>query len=366
MLRSMIAPTKYFQGNALLADAYRHVSHIGRRFVIIADDQVKGLIETRIKQGFRSAGSECVFLKFNGETSLQEIWRLTELAAKENCSGIIGAGGGKAMDTAKMVGDLCGLPIVSIPTCASNDAACSYVASIYTEDGNFLKAQKLKEGPAVVLADTEIIANAPVRLMVAGIGEAFATYYETRACERSGIQNYTGAVGSHTSVAMAKLCRNLLLKYGEQAIKDTKDKKGSRAIENVIEANIYLSAVSFQNNGCAAAQAIYNGMTVSVKPFHAMHGEGIAFGTLIQLIMEYREAGQWNEEEWEQIVDFYRRVGLPRRFEQLGIADPKEGLLHDIARESCRKNANIHNMPFEATEDKVYRALIQLRDMDLD
>lgn len=365
MAKSLAAPTKYFQGSALLSDVYRYVSHIGRRFVIITDERVKKIVEERIAEGFQNASSQCVFLDFRGETSYEEVSRLAKLTAEQECSGIIGVGGGKAIDAAKLVGDICGLPVVIAPTSAATDGPCTCLAVLYTEDGKYLKVQKLKEGPAVVLVDTEIISKAPTHLLVWGMGNAFASYYEARACERSGVQNYTGGVRMHSALTLAKLCRDLLLKYGEQAIEDVKAKRVTQAVENVVEANIYLSGVGFENSGCAAAHGIYNGMTVAVKPFQAANGEGIAFGTLVQLIMEYNEAGSWNEMEWDQAIAFYRKVGLPFNFAQLNMTNLRDNLLQDIAKASCMTGSNIHNMPFKITEEKVFKALKQLKKMDL-
>lgn len=364
MAKSLITPARYFQGSALLSDAYRYVSHIGRRFAILADDRVKGLIEDRIREGFRNAGNQCTFLEFNGESSQKEIIRLTSLVKENNYSGIIGAGGGKTLDTAKLVGDACGLSVVTVPTSASNDAACSCVASVYTEDGSFLKLQKMKEGPQVVLVDTEIISKAPSELLVAGMGNAISSFFESRACQRSGVQNYTGGVRTHMALSLTKLCRDLLLKYGEQAKHDVEANCVTGAVESIVEANIYLSGVGFVNSGCAACHAVYNGMTIALRPLDLMHGKGIAFGTLIQLIMEYTETGEWEYEEWDETIDFFRKVGLPVNFQQLGISDPDDTLLLDIANASCFSGSNIYNMPFEITAEKVFCALKKMRSIE--
>lgn len=365
MAKSLATPAKYFQGSTLLSDAYRYVSHLGRSFVIVSDIQVKELIEERVKEGFRSAGNLCAFLNFNGESSPQEVSRLAELVRKEEYSGIIGAGGGKALDTAKLVGDSCGLPVVTVPTSASNDSPCSCVASLYTEDGRFIKLQRLKESPAVVLVDTEIIAKAPARLLTAGMGSAYAAYYEARACQRSGIQNYTGGTRAHTALTLTELCHDLLLKYGKQAKLDVQAKTVTHAVEAIVEANIYLSGVGFVNSGCAASHGVYNAMTIALPSLNSMHGEGIAFGVLVQLIMEYNEEGQWNCEEWERTLSFYREVGLPRNFQHLGIVTDGDDQLERIAAAACLPESNIYNMPFEITEKKVFQALKQLRNMKL-
>ena len=367
MVKSLLAPAKYYQGTAILSDAYRYVAHIGRNFVIIADDKVTDIISNRINTGFKNAGSECRFMRFNGESTLKEVKRLaSKVSNEEGCDGIIGAGGGKTLDTAKLVGNMCGLPVVSVPTIASNDSACSCMASIYSESGSFQKIERVKENPKVVLVDTEIISKAPMRFFIAGMGEAFSTYYSARACYRSGVPNYTGGERTYTALSISKTCRDVLLRYGVQALEDMKARRISEPIERIIEANIYLSGVGYENNGCAASHAVHNALTIAVNPFGSMHGEGTAFGVLVQLIMEYYEVGQWDHDEWNCIINFYRDIGLPRNYAHLKIAEPDGAFLSRVAEAACLKNSNIHNMPFKVTEKKVYDALKTLRDMDID
>lgn len=109
------------------------------------------------------------------------------MAYQHGCDAIIGIGGGKALDTAKAVATNLGdLPTIIIPTIASNDAPCSSVAVIYNEQGVVIKALMMKHNPDLVLVDTGIIAQAPKQYLVSGMGDALSTYFEARACQRSG------------------------------------------------------------------------------------------------------------------------------------------------------------------------------------
>jgi glycerol dehydrogenase len=101
---------------------------------------------------------------------------------------------------------------------------------------------------------------------------------------------------------MAKLCKEILLKYGVQAKKDVEAHKNSEALEKIIEANIYLSGVGFENNGCAIAHALYSGMTSAIKDFSALHGEAVAYGTIVQLIAE--EMNGKSREDFTKVVAF--------------------------------------------------------------
>jgi glycerol dehydrogenase len=221
----------------------------------------------------------------------------------------------------------------------------------------------MKKNPDMVIVDTNVIANAPVRLLVAGMGDAFATYYEARACHQSGTTNYTGGRHTEAAFALAKLCNDILLEYGVEAKQSVEKKEWSEALEKVVEANILLSGVGFENNGCAIAHAIYNGMTAAIKPFPIMHGEGVAFGTIVQLVTEYMVNNQWNDEEFKEVLNFYVSVGLPYSFENLGIDSPSDQLLMEISEATCSSGPNAHKMPFEVTPQVIYESLLRVNKL---
>ena len=147
----------------------------------------------------------------------------------------------------------------------------------------------------------------------------------------------------------------------------SKPKKLSRQrheVDYVAEANIYLSGVGFENNGAAMCHATYNGLTAVLTPFPVMHGEGVAFGLMLQLVMEYTEAGKWDDAEWKMVVDFYHSVGLPTKFSQIKIDDPNDALLAKIAQ-AIDETPNAHKMPFEVNADKILAGLKKVREMDI-
>ena len=94
------------------------------------------------------------------------------------------AWGGKAIDTAKIAADRAGLPAIIIPTIASTDAPCSGCAVIYSKDGVFDSVCYQKSNPAAVLVDVAVIAAAPTRFLVAGMGDALSTWFEASSCAK--------------------------------------------------------------------------------------------------------------------------------------------------------------------------------------
>src|SRR5699024_1580455 len=122
---------------------------------------------------------EFVAANFNGECSRQEVARLQEMAKANKCACTIGLGGGKAIDTAKCVAK--GEALIICPTIAATDAPTSHSAVLYTPDGAFDDYAYFKQSPSVILIDTSVIAKAPVRFLVSGMGDALSTYFEARA-----------------------------------------------------------------------------------------------------------------------------------------------------------------------------------------
>lgn len=363
MYKSLVTPGKYYQGKDIVDNLYTYINFIGKRFAILIDQIVFELVSNKIDKGFLNTDGEYEFILFNNESTESEANRIADLVKSKNIDGIIGAGGGKVIDTSKLVSNICNLPLVVIPTSAASDAPCSAASIIYDEDGTFLISSRMKRNPDVVIVDTMIIAKAPLRLLIAGMGDAFATYYEARACHQSGALNYTGGRNTEAAYALARLCNDILLKYGTEAKVSVEKKEWSEALEKIVEANIYLSGVGFENNGCAIAHAIYNGMTAVLKPFPVMHGEGVAFGTIVQLVTEYLVNEGWNDAEWTEVVNFYKSVGLPLTLSDLGVRNPSDQLLMDISTATCNSGPNAHKMPFTVTPEVIYKSLKRINNL---
>lgn len=190
--RVMIAPGRYVQGRGAIGEIGEHTSLLGDRVLVVGGKT--GIASTRegLTKSLGEKGISHVEELFQGECSDREIDRLTEIAREENCNVIIASGGGKSMDTVKVVATGINASTVIVPTTASTDAPCSALSVIYDDQGIFNRFYIPPRNPDLVLVDTEIIARAPVRLLVAGMGDALATWFEAEAAARSCAQNIPG------------------------------------------------------------------------------------------------------------------------------------------------------------------------------
>ena len=353
MANTIISPNRYVQGRGELKNLPEHAKKLGKKlFVIISASGLKR-VRDLLEKSFENTGMELVFEEFQGECCETEIKRLGSRFQENKCDLVVGVGGGKIHDSAKAAAYYQGAPVVIIPTIASTDAPCSALSVIYSETGVFERYLFLNSNPDLVLVDTDIIAAAPSRLLVSGRGDALATYFEARAVAASGALSCAGGKPTKGALALAKLCYETLLEDGVKAKLAVEAGACTQAVENIIEANTYLSGIGFESGGLAGAHAIHNGLTVIKDCHHLYHGEKVAFGTLTQLVLE--NAGQ---KLLEEVIGFCMDVGLPTTFAELGMARPDKDLLMEAAVRACSPDDTLVNMPFEVTPEMVYAAMV--------
>ena len=196
---------------------------------------------------------------------------------------LVGMGGGKTIDTAKIAADRARIPVIIVPTIASTDAPCSGCAVLYSEEGVFCSVHYQKMNPQVVLVDTSVIAEAPPRFLISGMGDALATWFEARSCDRTQSVNECGGRSTMTGLNLARLCYDTLLITVRQPRSPREKHIVTPAFDHIVEANILLSGIGFESSGLAAAHSIHNGLTALEETHAFYHGEKVAFGVLAGL-----------------------------------------------------------------------------------
>jgi glycerol dehydrogenase len=269
---------------------------------------------------------------------------------------IVGAGGGKVLDTARAVAADLDLPVVNCPTVASSDAPCSALSVIYTDDGAFLQYRIYAKNPVLVLVDTQVIAHSPPRLLVAGMGDALATWFEAKTCVEGNVKNMRGGGSTQSALALAELCYRILLSDGVDALSALRSQSTTPALERLVEANTLLSGLGFESSGLAAAHAVHNGLTAVPQTHPYFHGEKVAYGVLVQLILEKKP-----QVLVEEVLDFAARVGLPTTLAAIGLAEMTADMLDQIAARSTAEGETIHNEPF-AVQPRMVAEAIRVAD----
>ena len=362
MRKAFICPSKYVQGEDELLNLGYFVKTFGSSALLIAHPDDVSRIQDKLTDTAQKFGVTFVTGRFAGECSRQEVARLKQVSKENQCDCTIGLGGGKAIDTAKCVAE--GNALIICPTIAATDAPTSHSAVLYTPEGAFDDYAYFKQNPGVVLVDTSVIANAPVRFLISGMGDALSTYFEARANVRSYASVNAGlpcgvregktqpAQATKAAFALATLCYETLLADGLKAMMACQAKVVNTALENIIETNILLSGLGFESGGLAAAHAIHDGLTLLPGTHKYFHGEKVAFGTLAQLCLENALL-----EELDEVLHFCLSVGLPVCLEDIGVTDLSDEDLMEVARKASIPEESIHSMPFPVKAQEVAAAI---------
>lgn len=350
--RIFASPGRYVQGSGVLAELGDYLTAMGSQALLVSDDIVWGLVGEKVE---KAVSGKVSFSRerFSGEASTNEITRLVELARKAGTDVVVGIGGGKTLDTVKAVADELKKPVVIVPTIASTDAPCSALSVIYTDEGVFEKYRFYAKNPDLVLVDTWVCAQAPVRLFASGIADGLATYVEALAVKRSNSKTMVGGAPTIAGMAIAEACEQTLLTYGFSAYQAVEQKLVTPAVEAVVEAATLLSGLGFENGGLAAAHAIHNGFTALHGDIHHLtHGEKVAYGTLAHMVLEQRE-----DDEIAEYIHFYRSINMPTTLEELHLEGVTREELIKVGELANSADDTLKNLRSDFTAEEVADAI---------
>ena len=354
MSRILLAPGRYVQGAGAIDEVGLHASSLGDSVFAIGGKTALSICSDRIEKSLKLKGLRYSCEQFGGVSSRKEIDRLSLLAASHGANIIIALGGGASIDAAKAVSHERNLPVIVIPTTVATDGPGSALSVVYTDEGVFESYLYLRRNPDCVLVDTEIIANAPVKFLVAGMGDAVAGFWEGGTCARSGKVNAFsgGEVPTLVVQALAKLSYETLLECGLQAKIAVEKKRVTPAVEAIVEANTLISGLCSENAGHAAAHSIHNGLTSLPATRQKLHGEKVAFGLLAQLVLEGRLARDIRE-----VQTFCFEVGLPICLADLNLPEPTIEEIRQVAETAVAAGETIHMSWFTVTAEMVEAAI---------
>jgi glycerol dehydrogenase len=351
MLSTTLFPGRYIQGCGALARLGAELARLGTRHLVICSPSPQRQLMPALLPQLEQAGTIRVE-SFGRECTDQEIERLLAIALEFGAQSITALGGGKTMDAAKAVASKAKLPVAVVPTIASTDAPCSSVCIIYTAEGVFQRVDLLPKNPDLVLVDTAVMAQAPARFLVSGMGDALATWFEADSCRISRGANIAGDAGSMTAHALARLCYDTIRTWGLAALTACEAKVVTPALEKVVEANTLLSGLGFESGGLGAAHSIHNGLTALPESHERYHGEKVAFGVLASLFLTGKPLDLMDE-----VYTLCEGIGLPTTLADLELEGVTDEELLRVAEKACAEGESIHNEPAEITPALVLAAL---------
>jgi glycerol dehydrogenase len=348
----LVAPSQILRGP--LHNAGAAIARLGKRPLVVGGDRSLPVVQPYLQPVCKKHKLTASHGSYSPDCSESSLLSLTEAVKQHQADLIIGVGGGKALDTAKLLAYQCQLPIVTIPTSGATCAAWSALSNVYSNEGAFQYDVPLSRCPDLLILDYDLIKTAPQRTLIAGIGDAIAKWYE--ASVSSGHSTATLIIAA---VQQARVLRDILFQKSAAALQNP----GSEEWREVVDATVLLAGVIGGLGGAncrtVAAHAVHNGLTHIPAAHQALHGEKVAYGILVQLRLEEIVLGnQLAVSSRQQLLKFYDEIGLPKTLEDLGLKDITLAQLRHAAEVACNPKSDIHRLPFTVNPDQLIAAMV--------
>lgn len=349
-----IAPAQVIRGSGVLSSSAALFSRLGQRPLLVGGktsmEAALPFLDDVLQD---SAGFDCAISTYNKDCSEQALTELNQAAETHEADFVIGIGGGKALDAAKLLAHQRQLPIATVPTSAATCAGWTALSNVYSPSGAFLYDVALPQCPEMIVLDYDLIATAPKRTLVAGIGDAIAKWYE--ASVSSGHSPHTLVIGA---VQQARVLRDILFQKSAAAIENP----GSDDWKEVVDATVLMAGVIGGMGGAqcrtVAAHAVHNGLT-HVAAHGTLHGEKVAYGILVQLRLEEMGPGKALAATARgQLIQFYQALGLPTSLADMKMDGLTIAQLQQAATVACREGSDIHHLPFPVSPEQVVTAMV--------
>lgn len=345
-------PNQYICKEGVLKDISLFLKDFQSPVVITGDKSYQAFID------YTSLPSHVETIQYSGYSSDTAIQSLSERASHADM--IIGIGGGVIIDTAKSVADKLNIEVMTIPTVIGTCAASTPLSVIYDDEGAFVRVDYHKRSSYVTLVDPLFLLCSPVDYFKSGIGDTLAKWYEAEALIRNNMSNDDFSIMIHTSLQHSSFIKEILLKESPTAIHSLETSTLSPSFIKVTEAVITLAGTVGGYGGrygrMAGAHAIHNGLSFVNETHSILHGQKVAYGILVQLILENRV------EEVEELIPFYRTLDFPVNFKDLGITENQERAKTLIANHAINPKESLQLMGMYSEND-VIRAIEHLEHL---
>jgi glycerol dehydrogenase len=355
---SIKTPHKYFIKPDIIKDSGEFILPYGKRALIIAGKTALEVTGEDFLRSLRNSGISYDVSEFDSYVTLENIEKYQKLADEKEADLIIGLGGGRVLDLSKAIGERQGIPVVAVPTIAATCAAWSALTITYDNNGKFTGGILLEKSPVIVLADLKILVGAPFRYLAAGIGDTLVKWYESLPSLSTGSVD----IGTKVGLLSAKLALDILYDRAYKAIESARCKEITDEFTEVVDSIIFLAgfvgSVNGGNHKAAIAHGVHNSLTGFSNTHGALHGEKVAFGLIVQFVLEGKSL-----EEINSLISFQGGLGLPVTLSDLGISEDILEYAQKIAEGINIENELLSKLPFEVSSSSLKRAIIKADEL---
>ncbi|WP_175857710.1 glycerol dehydrogenase [Burkholderia anthina] len=344
------SPGRYVQGKGVLGNIGEYIRTCAPKALILCDAYMSTRVGPEVKASCDAHGVQWCWFEFSGELTEDWVRATAGDAARANAGVVVAIGGGKALDAGKALADQSDCRLITVPTAASNDAPTSKNYVLYDDAHQMVAVRHMKKSPDYVVVDTAVLARAPKHFLVAGIGDALTKYFEAEQCMRVHGTNLFGTPPAWSAYVLARECHALLREHAEAVLATLPEPNDAR-FERLIEATLLMSGLGFESGGLSIAHSMTRGLSKIPLPTSALHGLQVAYALMVQLHLEARPA-----DFVDDLLAFYRRIGLPATLRELGLDGDVSVHFATIARHTLSA-PHMRNFERPVSADDLIRAM---------
>lgn len=272
-----------------------------KKISLISGTNVTKIIQKKIESSLKSNKIKFVW-HMSGNNTIPAINTIQKDVKKDQSDLIVGIGGGRSVDTAKMIAFNLDKPFVSVPTAASHDGMASPFVSIVGDKPHSIVAS----APLGVFVDIDIIRKAPPKLLASGCGDLIANIIAVKDW-RLGHEK-TGEYYGRYSADLALMSAKIVMENSSYYAKNGLDVR--IIVEALISAGV-ASCIAGSSRPCSGAEHLFSHALDKIAPGRGLHGEKCGIGSIMMAKLQ----GQ----DWKKIVKTLKDVGAPTSAKQIGL-----------------------------------------------